>query len=54
MRKNNVYALTLLLLLLFFWLGYLYLTEYLPTEYENSTFVELPKEEHTKETENFA
>ncbi len=54
MRKNNVYALTLLLLLLFFWLGYLYLTEYLPAEYENGTFVELPKEENAKESEAFA
>lgn len=42
MRKNYVYAITLILLSLFLWAAcYLYL-EYKPVVYQNGTFVECP------------
>ncbi len=51
MRKNYVYAITLILLTLFAWLGYYLYLEYRPVSYKNGTFVEMPYErfEDTKE-----
>lgn len=48
MRKNYVYAITLLLLSLILWTGYYLYLEYKPVSYKNGTFVELP-DEKTKE-----
>ncbi len=44
MRRNYIYAITLVFLSLFLWLGYYLYMEYRPVEYENGTFVELPTE----------
>lgn len=44
MRKNYVYAITLLLTALFLWVGYYLYLEYRPVVYKNGTLVELPKE----------
>lgn len=44
MRKNYVYAITLILLSLFLWAGYYLYLEYKPVVYQNGTFVELPLE----------
>ncbi|MBO5158539.1 MAG: hypothetical protein U0M69_04735 [Lachnospiraceae bacterium] len=44
MRKNYVYAITLVILSLFLWAGYYLYLEYRTVEYKNGTFVELPKE----------
>lgn len=42
MRKNYVFAVTLILLSLFLWAGYYLYLEYKPTVYQNGTFVEIP------------
>ena len=42
MRKNYVYAITLLILSVTVWLSYYFYLEYRPEEYKNGTFVELP------------
>jgi hypothetical protein len=42
MRKNYVYAITLVLLSVFLWLGYYLYLESKPVVYKNGTFVELP------------
>ena len=42
MRKNYVYAITLIILSLFLWIGYYLYLEYRPVNYTNGTFVELP------------
>ena len=42
MRKNYVYAITLILLSIFLWLGYYLYLESKPVVYKNGTFVELP------------
>lgn len=44
MRKNYVYAITLILLSLFLWAGYYLYLEYRPVVYKNGTLVELPEE----------
>lgn len=44
MRKNYIYAITLLVLSLAVWLGYYFYLEYRPMKYEYGTFVELPQE----------
>ena len=44
MRKNYVYAITLILLSLVLWAGYYLYLEYRPIVYRNGTFVELPEE----------
>ncbi|MBQ8857131.1 MAG: hypothetical protein IJ024_03180 [Lachnospiraceae bacterium] len=44
MRKNYIYAVTLVILSLVVWLSYYLYLEYRPIEYKNGTFVELPKE----------
>lgn len=46
MRKNYVYAITLILMSVFLWLGYYLYMEYRPITYENGTFVELPTEKN--------
>ena len=42
MRKNYVYAIALILLSIFLWLGYYLYLESKPVVYKNGTFVELP------------
>lgn len=44
MRKNYLYAVTILILSLFIWFGYYLYLEYRPVEYKNGTLVELPQE----------
>lgn len=44
MRKNYIYAITIVILSLFVWLSYYFYLEFRPTEYKNGTLVELPKE----------
>ena len=44
MRKNHVYAITLVVLSLAVWLSYYFYLEYRPQEYKNGTFVEVPYE----------
>lgn len=44
MRKNYLYAITLVILSLTVWLSYYFYLEYRPEEYKNGTFVELPQE----------
>ena len=43
MRKKDIYLLTLIVLILFFWVGYYFYMEYKPVVYKNGTFVELPE-----------
>lgn len=43
MRKNYMYAITLVFLSIFLWLGSYFYMEYRPIEYKNGTFVELPE-----------
>jgi hypothetical protein len=45
MRKKDIYLLTLILLILFFWVGYYFYMEYKPVVYKNGTFVEMVKDE---------
>lgn len=45
MRKKDIYLLTLIVLILFFWVGYYFYVEYKPVVYKNGTFVELIKTE---------
>lgn len=42
MKKNYVYAITLIVLTLFLWVGYYLYLEYRPVDYQNGTFVEVP------------
>ena len=42
MRKNYLYAITIVVLCLFVWFGYYLYTELRPVEYQNGTFVEVP------------
>ena len=42
MRKNYVYALTLVILSVTVWISYYFYLEYQPEEYKNGTFVEVP------------
>ena len=51
MRKYYVYAMTLLFLAVFLWLGYYFYMEYRPINYENGTFVELPNRNMKEEQE---
>lgn len=51
MRKNYIYVLTIVMLLLFVWLSYYIYLEYRPVEYKNGTLVELPKELQWEEWE---
>lgn len=44
MRKNYVYAITLLIVTLSIWMGYTLYLEYHPVTYKNGIFVELPRE----------
>ena len=44
MRRNYLYALTIVILSLFVWVSYYLYLEYRPIEYKNGTLVELPKE----------
>lgn len=44
MRKNYLYAVTIVILSLLIWLGYYLYLEYRPTDYKNGTLVELPTE----------
>lgn len=44
MRKNYVYAITMIIFVLFLWAGYYLYLQYQPVVYENGTFVELPME----------
>lgn len=44
MRKNYVYAITLLIATLAIWMGYTLYLEYHPVTYKNGIFVELPQE----------
>lgn len=44
MRKNYVYAMTLVILSLTVWLSYYFYLELRPQEYKNGTFVEAPLE----------
>ena len=45
MRKKDIYLLTSILLILFFWVGYYFYMEYKPVVYKNGTFVEMVKDE---------
>ena len=51
MRKNYVYAITLILMALFLWAGYYFYMEYRPVEYENGTLVEIPTQRNNEEWE---
>lgn len=51
MRKNYLYAVTILILSLFIWFGYYLYLEYRPIEYKNGTLVELPKDIQCEEWE---
>ena len=42
LRKNYVYALTLVILSVTVWISYYFYLEYRPEEYKNGTFVEVP------------
>ena len=44
MRKNYIYAMTLVILSLTVWLSYYFYLELRPQEYKNGTFVEVPHE----------
>ena len=44
MRKNYIYAMTLVILSLTVWLSYYFYLELRPQEYKNGTFVEVPRE----------
>ncbi len=44
LRKYYVYVISLMILTLFFGIGYYLYMEYRPVTYKNSTFVQLPKE----------
>lgn len=44
MRRNYLYALTIVILSLTVWLSYYFYLEYRPIEYKNGTLVELPKD----------
>lgn len=44
MRKNYLYAITIVILSLFVWFSYCFYLEFHPVEYQNGTFVELPPE----------
>ena len=44
MRKNYVYAITMILFVLFLWAGYYLYLQNQPVVYENGTFVEFPVE----------
>ncbi len=44
MRKNYIYATTIVMLTLFVWAGYYLYLEYRPVNYKNGTLVELPEE----------
>lgn len=44
MRKNYLYAITIVILSLFVWLSYCFYLEFHPVVYQNGTFVELPLE----------
>ncbi len=44
MRRNYIYAITLMVLTLFIWVGYYLYLEYRPVTYKNGTLVELPDE----------
>lgn len=54
MRKNYVYAITLVLLSLVLWVGYYLYLEYKPVVYKNGTFVEVPQETQEEVLELFA
>lgn len=51
MRKNYLYAVALVILSLLLWFGSFVYLELRPVEYQNGTFVELPKEFTENETE---
>lgn len=44
MRKNYLYAITIVILSLFVWFSYYFYLELHPVEYQNGTFVEVPEE----------
>lgn len=44
MRRNYIYAITLVVLSLMIWFGYYFYLELRPVEYKYGTFVELPQE----------
>lgn len=44
MRKNYLYAITLVILSLCVWFSYYFYLELRPVEYQNGTFVEVPAE----------
>lgn len=44
MRKNYLYAITIVILSLLVWFSYCVYLELRPVEYKNGTFVELPVE----------
>ena len=43
MRKNYIYAITLVVLSISIWIGYYLYLEYKQVSYKNGTFVEVPK-----------
>lgn len=44
LRKNYIYAMTLVILSLTVWLSYYFYLELRPQEYKNGMFVEVPRE----------
>lgn len=54
MRKNYIYAITLVILSLVVALGYYFYLNYRPIKYEHGTFVELPLEFLEDEWELYA
>ena len=44
MRRNYIYAVTIVILSLVVWFSYYLYLEYRPIEYKNGTLVELPKD----------
>ena len=51
MRRNYVYAITILLMSLFLWVGYYLYLENRPTVYKNGTLVEAPVIQELEEWE---
>lgn len=43
MRKNYVYAITLILMTIFLWAAYTMYVEYRPVTYKNGIFVKMPE-----------
>ncbi len=54
MRKRYIYAITMIIMVLFLWTGYYLYLQHQPVVYENGTFVEVPVEKTEEEMELYA